>query len=163
MSARAVTIVILCLAPLTAGPRAFQDHVFVVTDPNATAGSSATLEPVAPWTATRDVELVGGDPVVRHFLGLTYVINRLSGTVQVIDPATLDTKRTFSVGAGSNPQDILVVDPRTAYVTRYESRWLYKVDPTTGQGFDVVDLGPLADADGLPEMAMMARDGQIGR
>jgi len=44
-------------------------------------------------------------------------------------------------------------------VTRYESRWLYRVDPTTGRGFDAVDLGPLADGDGLPEMSMMARDG----
>lgn len=131
----------------------------MVTDPGAPAGNSAVLQLTAPWAVTRDVEPVGGDPVVRHFLGLTYVINRGSGTVQVIDPSTFGTIRTFSVGAGSNPQDILVVDARTAYVTRYESRWLYRVDPTTGQGFDVVDLGPLADSDGLPEMRMMARDG----
>jgi len=104
MTARAVTIALLCLCPLTDGPRAFQDHVFVVTDPNVHDCNSAALEPVAPWTATRDVEPVGGDPVVRHCLGLTYVINRSSGTVQVIDPATCDTKRTFSVGAVQTPR-----------------------------------------------------------
>src|SRR5262245_13288492 len=159
MPARALAFAILSLASWTAGPWAFQDHVFVVTDPGAPAGSSAVLQVTAPWAASLDVEAVGGDPVVRHFLGLTYVINRRSGTVQVIDPATFDTIRTFPVWPGTNPQDILVVDAHTAYLTRYESRWLYRVDPATGQGFDAVDLGPLADVDGLPEMRMMARDG----
>ena len=154
-----VAAALLWLPPWTGAPGAFEDEIFVVTDPYAPGGNAAVLGPVAPWPATRDVEPVGANPVVRHFLGLHYVINRASGSVQVVDPATHDTILTFPVGPGSNPQDILVVDAHTAYVSRYESRWLYKVDPATGSGFDAVDLGPLADADGLPEMSMMARDG----
>jgi len=152
----------LCLAlwSVPNGAAGFQDHVFVVTGLSQQAGSASAVAIEAPWTATRDVEPVGRDPVVRHFYGLHYVLNRADGTVQVVDPADFGTRRTFSVGAGSNPQDILVVDTSTAYVSRFDSRWLYRVDPTTGIGFDAVDLGPLADADGLPEMAMLARDGR---
>jgi hypothetical protein len=133
-------------------------HVYVVTsDPNS--GSTDALETVSPWKATHDVEAVSPDTVVRHFYGLHYAVNRPDGTIQVIDPATFDTILTFSVGANSTPHDILVVAPDRAYVTRYDSALLYEIDPTTGSLRDTVDLGPLADADGLPEMSMMALDG----
>lgn len=133
-------------------------HVFVVTS-DLDGGSSDVLDAVAPWSASHDVEPVGRDAIARHFYGLHYVVNRSAGTIQVIDPDTFDTVRTLTVGANSKPQDILVVAPDRAYVSRYESTLLHEIDPVSGTLRDTIDLGGFADADGLPEMAMMAQDG----
>ena len=67
--------------------------------------------------------------------------------------------RSFSVGDRTNPRDILGVTRTRAYVTRAGSTHLYRVDPQTGVGSDVIDLGVFADADGNPDMERMATDG----
>ncbi len=153
----ALLVCLLMGLAATGGPT-MDPHVYVLTS-DATGGSSDALETVSPWTAKKNVEPVSQDAVVRHFYGLHYVVNRADGTIQVIDPAIFKTIRTLSVGAASRPQDILVVAPDRAYVSLYDSALLYEIDPTTGSLRDTVDLGPLADADGLPEMSMMAQDG----
>lgn len=130
-------------------------HLLVVTS-DARGGSCASLDLVSPWRARTDLEPVGVEPAARYFFGLHYVIDRRSGDIQVIDPATFRTIRRLSFGSGSEPRDIRVVAPRAAYVTLYNSATLLKIDPETGAALGGVDLTPLADADGLPEMAMMA-------
>jgi DNA-binding beta-propeller fold protein YncE len=99
---------------------------------------------------------------VRSAGGLVYVVNRFLGdNLQVLDPARgMATLLQCSTGPGSNPHDVAVADPRTAYVTRYEERELWIVDPGAASCArfrrGVVDLGPHADADGIPEMDQMA-------
>ena len=134
-----------------------EPHLFVVTW-NLMRGSTAALDLDPPWAAAIDLEFIGTQAVVRHFFGNHYVVNGAAGEIQVIDPSTFDTTLTFSVGIGSNPQDIVLVDPVTAYVSRYDSTLLYKVDPTTGALLGTIDLGGFADNDGLPEMSRMALD-----
>ncbi len=139
---------------------AFEDHVFVVTsDLPSESGNCVAFDIESPWDSSVDLETTGFETIVRHFFGLHYVVHPHTGDVQVIDPATFDTVVTFSVGAGSNPQDILVVASDRAYVTRHASPLLYEVDPRNGDLLDTVDLGIFADADGIPEMSMMALDG----
>jgi hypothetical protein len=148
----------LLLLPAPAG--AFEDHVFVATGrPGTGSGSCASLSIQSPWSEQVDLVALDPDAVVRHFFGRHFAVNRSSGEIVVIDPATFAVELRFSVGAGSTPHDILLVDERTAWVSRFDSSLLYQVDPTTGALLGTVDLGPLADADGLPEMSMMARDG----
>jgi len=130
-------------------------HLLVVTS-DARGGNCASLGLESPWPARTGLEPVGVQPVARHFLGLHYVVDRRLGDIQVIDPATFRTIRRLSLGTGSEPRDIRVVSPRIAYVTLYNSAHLVKIDPSTGETLGGVDLTPLADADGLPEMAMMA-------
>jgi hypothetical protein len=146
---------------LVAGATAFgfAEHVFVVTSDGA-SGNTAALAIDPPWTPLPDLEPIGGEAIVRHFFGKHYVVNRDVGTIQVIDPATFETIVEFSVGAASRPQDILVVGRHQAYVSRHESAVLLEVDPTDGAVKDTIDLGAFADADGLPEMSMMALDGK---
>ena len=89
---------------------AFDDHVFVVTIGGET-GTCAAHGIYPPWIGEVDLETVGTHSTVRHFDGLHYVVNRSpDDNVQVIDPGTFETILQFSVGAGSNPHDILVVD-----------------------------------------------------
>lgn len=130
------------------------DYVFAVTSDYSVSGTCSTVEVLPPWPADVGVAGVHSDAVAREYCGLIYVVNRLYGdNIQVIDPSDdFATVRQFSVGPGSDPHDIAFVSHDRAYVTRYESRWLLEVNPATGAVTDSVDLGPLADADGVPEM-----------
>ena len=137
--------------------RAFEPHLFVV----AADGSSTAVGLDEPgWPARVGVEPIAPEPlVVRHALGLHHVVNPTAGTVQVIDPETFETLAVHSVGAGTSPQDVLVVDATKAYVSRRDSASILVMDPSTGDELGTIDLASFADADGLPEMARMARDG----
>ena len=64
------------------------------------------------------------------------------------------------MGNGTNPQDIEVVAADKAYVTLYERSEVLVVDPRDGTEIDRIDLSAFADADGLPEIADIARVGQ---
>jgi len=158
---RCVSLAALLLLAAAGFPSAaFDDHVFVVTtDAAGATGSCAAFDIDAPWAGATALETIGPMAIARHFFGRHYVVNRTLDTIQVIDPETFRTDLTFSVGAGSNPHDILVVDERTAYVSRHASHLLYEVDPSTGDLKATIDLSGFADADGVPDMSMMARDG----
>jgi len=150
----------MALGASTSVGAVFADHVFVATsDPPKSTGSCAAFDIEAPWDAAVGLEATAPDTIARHFFGLHYVVHRRSGEIQVIDPQSFDTVLTFSVGADSNPHDIVVVATDSAYVSRHASALLYEVDPRTGDLLDAVDLSALADADGIPEMSMMALDG----
>jgi hypothetical protein len=109
-----------------------------------------------------DAADIGSDAVARWYNGLLYVVNRYGGdNIQVIDPsAGYTTLRQFSVGNGSNPQDIAFVSPTKAYVSRYGSASIAIVNPATGGSLGSISLAPFADSDGLPEMARMVRVGR---
>ncbi len=147
---------IVTAAPGSA-PLAEESLVAVTTD-YETSGQCARMGLESPWTVETNLEPIGSDPVVRAWRNRIYVVNRLfADNIQVIDPeAGFETVLEFSVGAGSNPQDIAFADDDKAYVSRYESVWLYEVDPSTGSITDSIDLSVFADADGLPEMGRMA-------
>ncbi|HEY2385319.1 MAG TPA: hypothetical protein VGK30_00040 [Candidatus Binatia bacterium] len=136
--------------------------VFVVTTDFDTG--SYSLFPVGhPEQVARSLGNVHSDAVARTHGGIVYVVNRLGGdNIQAIDPAQgWTTVWQCSVGNGTNPHDILVVAPTKAYVTLYERAQLAIVDPSVGPSCDgflrgSIDLSPLADADGIPEMDQMA-------
>jgi DNA-binding beta-propeller fold protein YncE len=137
------------------GPRAF-----VVTTDFETGGLAAV--DVATPHRTVQGPAVHRDAVVRVTGGLVIVVNRFLGdNLQVLDPtAGLKTVLQCSTVPGSNPHDAVVVGPHRAYVTRYNKTDLWIVDPTARScdGFHIgsIDLGPYADADGIPEMDQMA-------
>ncbi|HWP67598.1 MAG TPA: hypothetical protein VNO26_16995, partial [Candidatus Limnocylindria bacterium] len=107
---------------------------------------------------------IHGDALVRTHGDTVFVVNRFLGdNVQVLN-ARLATRLQCSTGVGSNPHDIAVVAPDKAYVTRYDRDALWVIDPQAGgcgafrRG--TIELGALADADGLPEMSQMALVGE---
>ena len=130
-------------------------------------GGLATVGIQVPRRVRRLRTDVFSDAVVRVTGGLTIVLNRfLADNVQVLGPK-LRTRLQCSTVAGSNPHDVVVVDPGRrgvapgkAYVTRYGARDLWIVDPAA-RGcrrfrLGTIDLAAFADADGLPEMDQMA-------
>jgi hypothetical protein len=139
--------------------RAGRARAVVVTSDFET-GVLATVRVRAPHATARLDTPIHSDAVVRVVGDRVYVVNRFLGdNLQVLDRG-LTTRLQCSTGPGSNPHDVAVVGPHKAYVTRYDERALWIVDPGAGScaGFreGAIDLGAFADADGLPEMDQMA-------
>ncbi|MDO8527642.1 MAG: hypothetical protein Q7T03_08155 [Deltaproteobacteria bacterium] len=129
-------------------------------------GSIATIglnspHPVAKAKAVTD----SSDVIVKSFGGILFTVNRgRTGTVQAINPETFKIVGNYSVGAGSNPQDLVVANGK-AFITRLDSQLdannkddLFIVDPITGTLKASIDLKPFADNDGdsLARAAQMA-------
>ncbi|MCK4512806.1 hypothetical protein KAW64_13760, partial [bacterium] len=139
------------------------DYVVSVNSDYYVSGRVSVVDVIPPWSVDDPVATIHSDADAKLYDGLIYVINHLYGdNIQVLDPSQdFATILQFSVGPGSNPQDIAFVSESRAYVSRNESVLLYEVDPTTGAVTDSIDLSALADADGLPEMSGMALRGGL--
>ena len=148
------------LAP--ASPAAAADtKAFAFTSDFATGGLSVVN--LATRTVVQDVEPVCSDAALRYYNGALHVVSRFGcDNIQVIDPNLLGTLRQFSVGNGSNPQDISFLTSSKAYVPRYGSASLLTVNPASGTGLpqSSISLAGFADSDGIPEMARSIRIGQ---
>lgn len=143
---------------------AAQTHAFVVTS-NFQAGSFATVSLDEPRVVSRSTpqRRLHSDAVARTRKGLVYVINRRFGdNIQLLDPAdNFRTRYQCSTGNGTNPQDIAFAGDTKAYVSLYEEPELLIVNPTPRPDCSdflrgAIDLGSLADADGIPDMNQMA-------
>lgn len=107
-----------------------------------------------------DVEPIHSDAAARWYGGALHVVNRFLGdNLQVIGPAGgWATALQYSVGNGSNPQDIAFASPVKAWVSRYGANSLLVVNPQTGAEIaPPISLAALADSDGIPEMGRMIR------
>jgi hypothetical protein len=138
---------------------AAETHAYVLTS-DFSNGALSVID-LDHRAVTPDVATVYSDARIRWFGGLLYVVNRFGqDNIQVIDPgANYATLRQFSVGNGSNPQDIAFVSPTKAYVTRLGSPRLLIVNPATGDSLGAISLAAFADADGIPDMDRMIRVG----
>lgn len=149
--------------PPTPTPAPQREAFVVVTD--FVTGSFATidLDPPRAITTASTQRVVGSDAVARVFGDHVYVVNRLNDeSIQVLDPSDdYATLSQCSTGSGSNPHDIAFVDEHKAYVTLNAETDLLIVNPSVGAdcaGFVLgrIDLSVFADADGIPEMDLMA-------
>jgi hypothetical protein len=162
MPGRGVRGALLLAGLLAAGPAlAAASRGFVLTTDYVT-GTLSVVD-LATRAVTCDVAMVSPDPFARWHDGLLYVVNRLGyDNVQVVDPsAGYATLRQFSVGSGTNPQDIAFASPTKAYVSRLGSPDLLIVDPGTGAATGAIPLGAWADNDGNPEAAHMTVVGDL--
>ncbi|OGQ47026.1 MAG: hypothetical protein A3H42_04200 [Deltaproteobacteria bacterium RIFCSPLOWO2_02_FULL_46_8] len=134
-----------------------QDNLFAIaasfTDP---VGSIATVGLNNPHTAKNARAITdSSDAVIRSFGGKIYVVNRgTTSSIQVIDPESFSILGNYSVGVGSNPQDIIVTGGK-AYITRLDSEKdktntddLWIVDPLNGAKIKTIDLKPYTTDDG---------------
>ncbi len=113
-----------------------------------------TVDP--PWSFVTPPLAVGRSAVVRFALGRLYAVSPDDDTIHAIDPTAWSVVEQFSLARGSRPLDIAVVSPQRAYVTRGAATRLLRLDPLTGQVEEAADLALFADADGNPDMGMMA-------
>ncbi len=99
---------------------------------------------------------VGLDAVLRFSRGTLYAVSRSGGTIHAIDAEAWAILRVYELGAASHPEDIAVVSSAAAYITRADATRLLRLDLSTGETAEVVDLSPFADGDGVPDLLMMA-------
>jgi DNA-binding beta-propeller fold protein YncE len=126
------------------------------TDPTGTL----SLLPInAPRTAVKNLQTTHSDAMVRSYGGLLYVVNRLGGdNIEVVDPSDFHVVSQFTVGEGTNPQDLIAVSATKAYVSLYEPENnrtdglevddLIVIDPETGEIAKTIDLTPFTANDG---------------
>lgn len=157
MILRPVLCALFALSALAGSALAAQTRAFVLATDFAT-GRLSSVAFGAPPVASNHVASTCADAVLRHHQGLLYVVERFGcDNIRVLDPANgFALVRQFSVGNGANPNDIAIVSPTRAYVTRYESADLWIVDPSTGGFVGSISLAAFADADGIPEMSRLA-------
>jgi hypothetical protein len=105
--------------------------------------------------ATREVKMnagpamaVGNDPLLRHFGGELFIINRADNNITILDDQTLTFKEQRSTGENSSPQDVAAVGNKL-YVATTGSKGVTVV--TRGSNTtSVIDLSA-DDPDGLPD------------
>ncbi|MGH7726038.1 MAG: hypothetical protein ACREOU_11485 [Candidatus Eiseniibacteriota bacterium] len=162
MKALFVIAAVLALFHAQAADAAQTQALVYSTDFGSGVIGSVDLDP--PRTGHSNRASVCADAALRCHQGLLYVVERFGcDNIRILDPAAnFAVVQQFSVGNGSNPQDIIVVSPTKAYVSRYETAELWIVNPVTGVKTGEVSLAGFADADGIPEMAQMAlRNGRL--
>jgi hypothetical protein len=152
-----VGIVMILFAP--AGSVLAGEYAFVVTTDYYSAAYYSTIEIGPPRTTDVSIAPVSSDPLAYYDVDedIVFVINRyLADNIQVVEAGQdFSTIGQYSVGNGSNPHDIRLASETKAYVSRYEWKTLLIVHPYTGDSLGTIDLSPLADADGIPEMDRM--------
>ncbi|MDO8462334.1 MAG: hypothetical protein Q7S98_05695 [Deltaproteobacteria bacterium] len=139
------------------------NSAFLLTSDFKTIGTYSTLSLLPTRQANSNLGTTHTDAVVRSFGNLLYIINRKGqDNIQVVDPAqNFKTISQYSVGKATNPHDIFVLSPITAYVTLYEPEAnsssfpvddLLILNPTTGEIRQRIDLQPYTDlmGDHLP-------------
>jgi hypothetical protein len=135
------------------------EYAFILTTDYWSAAYYSTIEIPPPRDTQVSIKPVSTDAVAYYDAGekMVFVVNRyLSDNIQIVDPnASFATIGQYSVGNGSNPHDIRLVDSTKAYVSRFEWKTLLICHPYTGDSLGAIDLSPLADADGIPEMDRM--------
>jgi len=143
------------------GPKpVYTDFAFVTTTDFAT-GSASVIALDTTLTTYKDVEPIHSDAISRFFAGRIYVVNRFGAdNIQVLEPTQgFQTIKQFSVGNGSDPHDIAFSSRTRAFVPRYNETEIWIVDPGQGRRSGLIDVGWLADGDGIPEMDHMVRVG----
>jgi hypothetical protein len=126
---------------------------------NDAAGGSGMLRAMRtrpPWDFTSPSLPIGRDSILRFAGEKIYAVSPVDDTITVVVSDTWMIERTHSLQEGSQPLDIAVVSPETAYVTRRMATHLLRLDLLTGASEEVVDLGVFADADGIPDLGTMA-------
>jgi len=114
------------------------------------------MDTAEPWDFTTPPLDVGANAIARFAQGVLYVVSRSEDTITAIDPVSWSILHVYTIGEGSEPLDIAVVDAQSAYVTRRLATHLLRLDLDTGATSEATDLSTFADSDGVPDMGMMA-------
>jgi len=147
------------------GPDRAHYAAFVTTTDYSLTGGFGVIDTERLCTWSPDPGLGAGvsspDPVARAFGDYVLVINRYTyDSVSVLDK-NWSLVNQYSVAGRdcdpANPHDMEFANEYKAYVTRYECRDLWIINPVTGEFLDSIDLSAegYGGSDGIPEMSGM--------
>ncbi|WCL50024.1 hypothetical protein [Leptospira sp. GIMC2001] len=139
------------------------NNIGVVTSDFGGGGRYNVVDPRAGF-ALPGLTPIHSDASVRFYNNRIYIINRLNrDTIQALNPNFANiTEIEFSIGQGSNPQDILILNPNKAYISRFNRTSILIVNPSNGTEIGEIDLASYSEEvsagglpDGNPEMSWM--------
>ncbi len=129
------------------------------------SGGRFSMIDTSSLLALPTLSYIHSDAVIRYFNQKIYIVNRLNrDSILILNPLLgYLPLQEFSMGSGSNPQDIAVVNDSKAYVSLYNRNYLAVVNLNTGQIYKNIDLAVYSETsstsssgiDGRPEMAKM--------
>jgi len=138
-------------------------HRAMITTSSYGNGGGLSVVTLDPLAASADVAQVPEDAVTRWFDHKLWVLGRYNAdNLTILDGQNFSLVTQFSVGVGTNPQDIACTSTCRCYVSKFDAAKMTIVDPTAQPGTEIVgsiDLAGLADNDGLPEMSYLYLDG----
>jgi hypothetical protein len=148
----------LGLTILLAAAAGAESGLFVATTSADFGTGSIAYLPADASAAQVNLLNVHSDAGVDYYDGMVYIVNRLGqDNILVLDPTDPSNPvAQFSVGNGTNPQEIEFISAEKAYVSLNETDYVLIVNPQDGSELGRIDLSGFADADGLPEPAQMA-------
>ena len=151
---------VLSIVYPSAKGNASSDLLIVTSD--YSTGNTVFL-PADSETAEINVLPIHSDAVGHYQDGNIYIVNRLGqDNILVLKPENPSLPiLQFSVGNGTNPHDIEIINPEKAYVTLYERPELLVVNPINGVEIKRIDLSIFADSDGLPEVSQIVSVDEI--
>ncbi len=127
-------------------------------------GSYAAVD-LEDHSVVKNIAVIHSDAVCRYdpLSARPFIISRQGAdAIELVDEESLAITGEYSVGAGSNPQDIASVSDSRAYIPRYSDKDMLVVNPITGAEVEKIDLSSYADADGLPEAGWaVTLDGKV--
>ncbi|TNE50163.1 MAG: hypothetical protein EP343_09540 [Deltaproteobacteria bacterium] len=119
-------------------------------------GRVAALQLTSPWKVLSTGDLKQPSASARCFGGRCVIVHPSpSDSLSVVDPLDLSKATTIKLESGADPRDVAFVDNKTILVSQYGKSALLQLDLDSGSK-ESIDLSPLADADGVPEMLRMA-------
>jgi hypothetical protein len=131
-------------------------------DFGANRGMLGLIGASEPWPALQSPIPVGLDSVLHSAFGKLYVLSDGDRTVRVVDPIAWTVERSHALGPSDELVDIKAVSPDIAYITRRNAKQLLRLDLRSGMTEEVLDLGVLADPDGVPDLGTMTvHDGRL--
>jgi hypothetical protein len=131
------------------------DQIIIAANQSNGSGVLSVVQTAPPWPATPSAAKSSHDAIVRTFNGKLYVLGREAHTVRVHALPSLTLIAKFSIDHVLAPHDLVMVGDRMALISDYDSPHLWWLDTKTGDLTVGQDLSPYADADGLPDIAMM--------
>ena len=135
----------------------------IITTSSYGNGGGLTAITLSDDSVQADVAQLAEDSVTRWFDHKFWVLGRYNAdNLTILDGNDYHLLSQFSLGVGTNPQDIVCVSTCKCYVSSFDTKDLLIIDPTADAS-DVItgriDLSVVADQDGLPEAAYMYLDG----
>ncbi|HUT76820.1 MAG TPA: hypothetical protein VM285_03995 [Polyangia bacterium] len=160
--ALAVGLLLLGCSQDEGGGAVFEGQAALVTTTDYQSGAYSAIR-LSDLATVNTIDIVHQDSVCRYdpITKFPYVVQRLGAdAIAVVDTASdWQIVNEYSVGAGTNPQDIAVVAADRAYVSLFGESYLLVVHPTEGTVLGEIDLSAYADADGLPEASGLVHIG----
>ncbi len=143
-----------------------QGQVAFVVTTDYMSGSCSVVG-TGDWSTAKNLHGIHQDAVCRYdpVSGRVYIVSRLGAdAVEVLDPQSdFDMTCEYSMGSGSNPQDIVVVSQARAYVPLYDRGYLQAVCNPSGETgtpwLDSIDISTFDTGDAVPEAAWAAAAG----